>query len=112
MPPGMALIVTLCGSNYRCLEQIFMVPKRFEPSKFDCSGFCQKSITEWETSGSALFAKVSVLVCWDKRVNPIYCDRQASANRVDQGEMPKKVASDQGLHCLPLSPTVFRHINR
>ena len=36
MPPGMALIVTLRGSNYRCLEQIFMVLKGFEPSKFDC----------------------------------------------------------------------------
>ena len=36
MPPGMALIVTLRSSNYRCLEQIFMVPKGFEPSKFDC----------------------------------------------------------------------------
>ena len=36
MPPGMALTVTLRGSNYRCLEQIFMVPKGFEPSKFDC----------------------------------------------------------------------------
>ena len=32
----MALIVTLRGSNYCCLEQIFMVPKGFEPSKFDC----------------------------------------------------------------------------
>ena len=39
MPPGMALIVTFRGSNYRCLEQIFMVPKGFEPSKFDCKGF-------------------------------------------------------------------------
>ena len=37
VPPGVALIVTFRGSNYRCLEQIFMVPKRFEPSKFDCS---------------------------------------------------------------------------
>ena len=36
MPPGMALVVTLRGSNYRCLEQIFMVPKGFEPLKFDC----------------------------------------------------------------------------
>ena len=36
MPLGMALIVTLRSSNYRCLEQIFMVPKGFEPSKFDC----------------------------------------------------------------------------
>ena len=37
MLPGVALIVTFRGSNYRCLEQIFMVPKGFEPSKFDCS---------------------------------------------------------------------------
>ena len=32
MPPGMALIVTLRGSNYRCLEQIFLVPKGLESS--------------------------------------------------------------------------------
>ena len=37
VPPGVALIVlTFRGSNNRCLEQIFMVPKGFEPSKFDC----------------------------------------------------------------------------
>ena len=35
VPPGLALIVTFGGSNYRCLEQIFMVPKGFEPL-FDC----------------------------------------------------------------------------
>ena len=35
VPPGVALIVTFRGSNYRCLEQIFMVPKGFEPLKFD-----------------------------------------------------------------------------
>ena len=36
VPPGVALIVTFRGSNYRYLEQIFMVPKGLEPSKFDC----------------------------------------------------------------------------
>ena len=36
VPPGVVLIVTFRGSNYRCLEQIFMVPKGFKPSKFDC----------------------------------------------------------------------------
>ena len=36
MPPVVAPIVTFRGSKNRCLEQIFMVPKRFEPSKFDC----------------------------------------------------------------------------
>ena len=39
MPPGVALIVTFRGSNYRCFEQIFMVPKGFKPSKFDCITF-------------------------------------------------------------------------
>ena len=42
MPPGMALKVTLRGSNYRCLEQMFMIPKGFEPSKFDCN-------SNWDT---------------------------------------------------------------
>ena len=31
MHPGMARIVTLRGSNYHRLEQIFMVAKGFEP---------------------------------------------------------------------------------
>ena len=31
--------LTLCGSNYPCLEQISMVPKMFEPLRFDCSFF-------------------------------------------------------------------------
>ena len=30
------LLSTLIGSNYPCLELIFMVPKVFEPLKFDC----------------------------------------------------------------------------
>ena len=36
MPPDLALLSTLTGSNYRCLELIFMVSKVFEPLKFDC----------------------------------------------------------------------------
>ena len=35
MPPDLALLSTLNGSNYRCLELIFMVPKVIEPLKFD-----------------------------------------------------------------------------
>ena len=31
VPPGVALIVTFRGLNYRCLEQIFTVPKGFGP---------------------------------------------------------------------------------
>ena len=41
MPPYLVLLSTLTGSNYRCLELIFMVPKVFEPLKFDCTWtFC------------------------------------------------------------------------
>ena len=36
MSPDLALSSTLIGSNYPCLELIFMVPKVFEPLKFDC----------------------------------------------------------------------------
>ena len=36
MPPDLALSSTLTGSNYPCLELIFMVPKVFEPLRFDC----------------------------------------------------------------------------
>ena len=34
MPPDLALLSTLIGSNYPCLELIFMVPKVFEPLEF------------------------------------------------------------------------------
>ena len=34
--PELALLSTLIGSNYPCLELICMVPKVFEPLKFDC----------------------------------------------------------------------------
>ena len=36
MPPDLVLLSTLNGSNYPCLELNFMVPKVFEPLKFDC----------------------------------------------------------------------------
>ena len=31
---------SLSGSNYPCLEQIFIVSKVFEPLKFDCTWVC------------------------------------------------------------------------
>ena len=37
MPPDLALKSTLIGSNYPCLELIFMVPMVFESLKFDCT---------------------------------------------------------------------------
>ena len=36
MLPDLTLLSTLNGSNYPCFELIFMVPKRFEPLKFNC----------------------------------------------------------------------------
>ena len=35
IPSDLALLSILTGSNYPCLELIFMVPKMFEPLKFD-----------------------------------------------------------------------------
>ena len=35
MQPDLSLLSTLFGSNYPCLELIFMVPNVFEPLKFD-----------------------------------------------------------------------------
>ena len=39
MPPDLALLSILIVSNYPCLELIFMVPKVFEPLKFDCNNY-------------------------------------------------------------------------
>ena len=36
MPSDLTLLSTLIGSNYPCLELIFMVPMVFEPLNFDC----------------------------------------------------------------------------
>ena len=37
MLPDLALLSTLIGSNYPCLKLIYLVPKVFEPLKFDCN---------------------------------------------------------------------------
>ena len=36
LPPDLAPWLTLSCSNYPCLEQFSMVPKMFEPLRFDC----------------------------------------------------------------------------
>ena len=38
-----------------------------------------------------------------------YSDRQASANCVDPDQTPKYAASDQGLHCLPITQQIYTH---
>ena len=44
MPSDLPLWLTLSGSNYPCLEQIFIVPKMFELLGFDCT--CNKNKTQ------------------------------------------------------------------
>ena len=46
MPPDLALLSALIGSNYPCLELIFMVPKMFEPLKFYCIASLQPPFCE------------------------------------------------------------------
>ena len=36
-PSDLELLSSLISSNYPCLELIFMVPRVFEPLKFDCN---------------------------------------------------------------------------
>ena len=42
--PDLVPWLTLSGSNYSYLEQISMVPKMFEPLKFDCKYFSYLSV--------------------------------------------------------------------
>ena len=52
LPPDLALLSTLIGSNFPCLELIFMVPKVFEPLKFDCTcnlGFNPKHVEHFQS---------------------------------------------------------------
>ena len=62
MTPYLALLSTLTGSNYPCLELIFMVPKVFEPLKFDCifnnARFLHKHFSDIEFEPNILSADV------------------------------------------------------
>ena len=53
MPPDLVLLSTLIGSNYPCLELIFMVPKVFEPLKFDCITTLREieTLFQWKIHG-------------------------------------------------------------
>ena len=54
MPPDLALLSTLIGSNYPCLELICIVPKVFQPLKFECKlksrGFRASSLSTYDLS--------------------------------------------------------------
>ena len=46
------------------------------------------------------------------RNNPKFRDRQAWENSAEPDQTPLNVASDQGLHCLPLMQQYLRFIDR
>ena len=46
--------LTLSGSNYLCLERISMVPKMFEPLRFDCIFSCSKKLVSTSLQGARL----------------------------------------------------------
>ena len=57
------------------------------------------------------YTKLNLFKCYDKHCNNCkYSDRQAWANGVDPDQMPQNVASDQGLHRLPLVQQYSNHI--
>ena len=39
--PELVPWLTLSGSKYPCLERIYMVPKVFEPLRFDCMSLAE-----------------------------------------------------------------------
>ena len=65
VPPDVALIITFRGSNYRCLEQIFMVPKGFEPLKFDCMGRAVRSVLYYPLTES-----MNTMKCLNRKQTP------------------------------------------
>ena len=45
LPADLALLLTLCGSNYSCLEQSSMVLKMFGLLRFDCKFHFSSSLS-------------------------------------------------------------------
>ena len=65
MSPDLALLSTLIGSNYPCLELVFKVPKVFEPLKCNCIMIyiqqCIASKSETYSVASPVFC--SIMFC-------------------------------------------------
>ena len=97
MSPDLALLSTLDGSNYPCLELIFMVPKVFEPLKFDCI-YMEKIIMFKTVSKSHAVSKSHLIaanyVCLWKFMLEIYLQRderdvQGISNKLSPSLMKK-----------------------
>ena len=80
--PDLAPWLTFSGSNYLCLEQISVVPKMFEPLKFDCTYI--ETIMYWSIKRrtdiqlklleSNVISPAATFIC-PKRVSYIYVRR-------------------------------------
>ena len=96
MPPNLALLSTLIGSNYPCLELMFMVPKVFEPlrgwsggamvlgklpvpgrptslDKSRTRAYCSCSRCGWGLFGH-FYSHLSFLFSFSLRSDPIYTE--------------------------------------
>ena len=74
MPFDLALCSTPIGSNYPCLELIFIVPVVFEPLKLDCTmKICPQGVlyllgykTGFTNGHRALGKREYLMIIWDK----------------------------------------------
>ena len=68
-PPDLALLLTLIGSNYPCLELIFMVLKVFEPLKFNCISMSIRPLGKVVSMlGELLFLFFQKNLCYDPSI--------------------------------------------
>ena len=63
MPSDLTLWLTLISSNYPCLELISLVPKVFEPLKFDCD-FMRNKVTKLIQNVKETYGSRSLHVVW------------------------------------------------
>ena len=85
MSPDLALLATLIGSNYPCLELICMVPKVFEPLKFDCIGAYRSGQTVLTQTAllplSSLFAICCLTVQLIQKEDCMACARSSDSDQ-------------------------------
>ena len=65
------VLLTLIGSNYPCLELIFMVPKVFEPLKFDCMAQFQSPEAELKLDWQGWSRIPTTVYSWYLEVNSL-----------------------------------------
>ena len=90
MPPDLALLSILIGSNYPCLELIFMVPKVLEPLKLDCIMNAKSSRNEKYVVAIFLSFFQDILRVIRPRGSPKFVAGTLTRSDLDQGMLGKK----------------------